>query len=85
MRRTLSRLTRSVWIRLSSMEVGQIFHQFITIVLLGVKSKVCILPGETYSESNLKENGVFDGATVNIIVKAMTVYPDATFLGKTIK
>lgn len=46
----------------------------------GVKSKVCILPGETYSESQLRANGVFDGATINILVKAMTVYPEATFL-----
>ena len=44
---------------------------------------MCILPGETYSESNLKAKGAFDGQTVNTIVKAMTVYPDATFLGKT--
>ena len=46
---------------------------------------MCILPGETYSESNLKAKGAFDGQTVNTIVKAMTVYPDATFLGKTTK
>jgi len=46
----------------------------------GVKSKVCILPGETYSEGHLRSKGVFDGDTVNTIVRAMTVYPDATLL-----
>ena len=47
----------------------------------GVKSKVCILPGETYSEEHLRSRGVFDGDTVNTIVRAMTVYPEATLLG----
>jgi len=46
----------------------------------GVKSKVCILPGETYSEEHLRSRGVFDGDTVNTIVRAMTVYPEATLL-----
>ena len=46
---------------------------------------MCILPGEKFSEANLKANGAFDGQTVNTIVKAMTVYPDATFLGKNTK
>eukprot|EP00092_Neocalanus_flemingeri_P071809 GFUD01088285.1.p1 GENE.GFUD01088285.1~~GFUD01088285.1.p1 ORF type:complete len:343 (+),score=100.10 GFUD01088285.1:19-1047(+) len=43
----------------------------------GVKAKVCYLPGEG---RELKKNGGFDGQAVNAIVKAMTVYPDATFL-----
>ena len=48
----------------------------------GVKAKVCILPGETFIESHLKSEGAFEAETVNAIVKAMTVYKDATFLGK---
>ena len=48
----------------------------------GVKAKVCILPGETFIESHLKSEGAFEADTVNAIVKAMTVYKDATFLGK---
>ena len=46
---------------------------------------MCILPGEKFSEAKLKEEGVFWGETVNTIVKAMTVYTDATFLGKNIE
>jgi len=46
----------------------------------GVKSKMCIMPGEKYSEENLRKYGVFDGSTVNSIVKAMSVYPDATLI-----
>ena len=43
---------------------------------------MCILPGETFIESHLKSEGAFEAETVNAIVKAMTVYKDATFLGK---
>jgi len=46
----------------------------------GVKAKVCILPGETFIESHLKSDGAFEIETVNAIVKAMTVYKNATFL-----
>jgi len=50
-----------------------VFHE-------GVKAKVCILPGETFIETHLKSDGAFEIETVNAIVKAMTVYKDATFL-----
>ena len=43
---------------------------------------MCILPGETFIETHLKSDGVFEADTVNGIVKAMTVYENATFLGK---
>eukprot|EP00092_Neocalanus_flemingeri_P057974 GFUD01069007.1.p1 GENE.GFUD01069007.1~~GFUD01069007.1.p1 ORF type:complete len:358 (-),score=107.51 GFUD01069007.1:27-1100(-) len=46
----------------------------------GVKAKVCILPGEDYSQTKLKKEGAFEAEAVNSIVKAMTVYKDATFL-----
>ena len=64
--------------------MGKYLFSLKTTFLLGVKSKMCIMPGETFSETNLKEHGVFEGGTVNTIVKAMTVYPDATFLGENI-
>ena len=47
----------------------------------GVKSKMCILPGETFSENGLKSSGVFDGDMVNRVLKALTVYKDATLIG----
>ena len=47
----------------------------------GASSKICILPGETFIEEHLKNEGVFEEDTVNSIVKAMTVYQDASFLG----
>ena len=47
----------------------------------GVKSKMCILPGERFSENGLKSSGVFDGDMVNRVLKALTVYKDATFIG----
>jgi len=46
----------------------------------GVKSKMCILPGERFSENGLKSSGVFDGDMVNRVLKALTVYKDATFI-----
>ena len=45
---------------------------------------MCILPGEIYSENNLRNKGAMEENTVNAIVKAMTVYSDATFLGNII-
>ena len=52
------------------------------MLLLGIKSKVCILPGERFAETHLKSDGVIDKVTVNAIIKAMTVYKNATFLGQ---
>jgi len=46
----------------------------------GVKSKMCILPGETFSENGLKSSGVFDGDMVNRVLKALMVYKDATLI-----
>ena len=50
----------------------------------GVKAKVCILPGEKITETILKEDGAIEIEAINAIVKAMSVYKDATFLGKII-
>jgi len=46
----------------------------------GVTAKMCILPGETYAETGLRQDGAVEIPAVNAILKAMTVYPDATFL-----
>ena len=43
---------------------------------------MCILPGERFAETHLKSDGVIDKVTVNAIIKAMTVYKNATFLGQ---
>ena len=50
----------------------------------GVKAKMCILPGQTFIETHLKSDGAFEMETINAIVKAMSVYKDATFLGNII-
>ena len=45
---------------------------------------MCILSGEIYSEKNLRNKGSMEDNSINAIVKAMTVYSDATFLGNII-
>ena len=47
----------------------------------GVQSKICILPEEAFISASLKQDGAFEHDMVNSIVKAMTVFSDATLIG----
>ena len=49
---------------------------------IGVKSTVCVMPGEDYIQKNLKKKGAFEPEVTNAVVKAMAVYSGATFIGK---
>jgi len=46
----------------------------------GIKSKMCILPGETFSENGLRLSGAFDSNMVNRVLKALMVYKDAILI-----
>jgi len=46
----------------------------------GVQSKICILPEEAFISASLKQDGAFEHDMVNSIVKAMTVFSDATLI-----
>jgi len=46
----------------------------------GVKSTVCVMPGEDYIQKNLKKKGAFEPEVTNAVVKAMAVYSGATFV-----
>merc|ERR1712106_340834 len=46
----------------------------------GVKSTVCVMPGEDYIQKNLKKKGAFEPEVTNAVVKAMAVYSGATFI-----
>ena len=45
---------------------------------------MCLLPGDKITELILKSDGAFEIEAINAIVKAMSVYKDATFLGNII-
>jgi len=46
----------------------------------GIRSKMCLLPEETYISTMIKEEGAFEQQMVNSILKVMNLYKDATLI-----